>query len=51
MYEGFQKFGEEFQKAGKDGFEATVRSLGEVNRGRHPRLRAADRCKVGRAGD
>ena len=27
MYEGFQKFGEEFQKAGKDGFEATVRSL------------------------
>jgi hypothetical protein len=33
MYEGFQKFGEEFQKAGKDGFEATVRSLGEVNKG------------------
>ena len=33
MYEGFQKFGEEFQKAGKDGFEATVRSLGEVNEG------------------
>ena len=33
MYEGFQKFGEEFQKAGKDSFEATVRSLGEVNKG------------------
>ena len=32
-YEGFQKFGEEFQKAGKDGFEATVRSFGEVNKG------------------
>jgi phasin family protein len=33
MYEGFQKFGEEFQKAGMDGFEATVRSIGEVNKG------------------
>ena len=33
MYEGFQKFGEEFQKAGKDGFEATFRSFGEVNKG------------------
>ena len=33
MYEGFQKFSEEFQKAGKDGFEATVRSFGEVNKG------------------
>jgi len=27
------KFGEEFQKAGKDGFEATVRSFGEVHKG------------------
>ena len=27
MYEGFQKFGEEFQKAGKDGFEATSAHL------------------------
>ena len=33
MYEGFQKLGEEFQKAGNDSFEATVRSLGEVNKG------------------
>ena len=27
------KFGEEFQKAGKDGFEATVRSFGVVHKG------------------
>jgi len=33
MYEGFQKFGEEFQKASKDGFEASVRSFSEVNKG------------------
>ena len=33
MYEGFQKFGENFQMAGKDGFEATVRSFAEVNKG------------------
>jgi hypothetical protein len=28
-----QKFGEEFQRAGKDGFDASVRSLGEVHQG------------------
>ena len=28
-----QKFGEEFQRVGKDGFDAAVRSLGEVNKG------------------
>jgi hypothetical protein len=28
-----QKFGEEFQRAGKDGFEAAVSSFGEVNKG------------------
>src|SRR6187200_1519482 len=28
-----QKFGEEFQRASKDGFEASVRSLGEVSKG------------------
>ena len=28
-----QKFGEEFQRAGKDGFDASVQSLGEVNKG------------------
>src|SRR6476660_3598469 len=28
-----QKFGEEFQRASKDGFDASVRSLGEVNKG------------------
>jgi hypothetical protein len=28
-----QRFGEEFQRAGKDGFEASVRSLGEVSKG------------------
>ena len=28
-----QKFGEEFQRAGKDGFDAAVRSFGEVNKG------------------
>ncbi len=33
MNEGFQKVGDEFQKAGKDGFEAAVRSFGEVNKG------------------
>ncbi|MGD0533244.1 MAG: phasin family protein, partial [Methyloceanibacter sp.] len=29
MFKGF----EEFQKVGKDGFEAAVRSFGEVNKG------------------
>jgi hypothetical protein len=29
----FQKFGEEFQRVSKDGFDASVRSLGEVNKG------------------
>src|SRR3990170_6586487 len=29
----FKKVGEEFQKVGKDGFDATVRSFGEVNKG------------------
>jgi hypothetical protein len=28
-----QKFGEEFQRASKDGFDASVRSLGEWNKG------------------
>ena len=28
-----QKFGEEFQRVGKDGFDASVRALGEVNKG------------------
>ena len=28
-----QKFGEEFQRASKDGFDASVRSLGEVSKG------------------
>ena len=28
-----QRFGEEFQKASKDGFDAAVRSLGEVSKG------------------
>src|SRR6478735_2183949 len=28
-----QKFADEFQKAGKDGFDATVRSFGEVHKG------------------
>ena len=28
-----QKFGEEFQRVGKDGFDASVRSLGEVSKG------------------
>ena len=28
-----QKFGDEFQKVGKDAFDASVRSLGEVNKG------------------
>ena len=27
-----QKFGEEFQRVGKDGFDAAVRSFGEVNK-------------------
>jgi hypothetical protein len=31
--EGFSNVGEEFQKAGKDGFDAAVRSFGEVNKG------------------
>ena len=29
----FTKVGEEFQKVGKDGFDAAVRSFGEVNKG------------------
>ena len=28
-----QKFGDEFQKVGKDAFDASIRSLGEVNKG------------------
>ena len=28
-----QKFGEEFQRVGKDGFDAAVGSLGQVNKG------------------
>ncbi len=28
-----QRYGEEFQRAGKDGFDASVRSLGEVSKG------------------
>ena len=28
-----QRFGEEFQRASKDGFDASVRSLGEVRKG------------------
>jgi hypothetical protein len=28
-----QKFGEEFQRTGKDGFDASIRSLGEWNKG------------------
>lgn len=28
-----QRIGEEFQRAGKDGFDASVRSFGEVNQG------------------
>jgi hypothetical protein len=28
-----QKFGEEFQRVGKDGFDASVRSLNEMNKG------------------
>jgi hypothetical protein len=28
-----QRFGDEFQRAGKDGFDAAVRSFGEANKG------------------
>jgi hypothetical protein len=28
-----QRFGEEFERAGKDGFDASVRSLGELGKG------------------
>ena len=28
-----QKYGEEFQRVGKDGFDAAVRSFGQVNKG------------------
>ena len=28
-----QKFGEEFQRVGKDSFDASVRSFGEVSKG------------------
>jgi hypothetical protein len=28
-----QRYGEEFQRASKDGFDASVRSLGEMNKG------------------
>ena len=33
MVEQFQKFGEEFNRAGKAGFEAAIRSFGDVNAG------------------
>lgn len=29
----FQRYGEEFQRAGKDSFDASVRSFGEVSKG------------------
>ena len=32
-FEEFQKAGEQFQKVGKDSFDASVRSMGEVNKG------------------
>jgi hypothetical protein len=32
-FEDFQKAGEQFQKMGKDSFDAAVKSLGEVNKG------------------
>ena len=32
-FEEFQKTGEQFQKVGKDSFEAAVRSLGDMNKG------------------
>ena len=32
-FEEFQKTGEQFQKMGKDSFDAAVRSMGEVNKG------------------
>ncbi len=31
-FEEFQKAGEQFQKVGKDSFDAAVRSIGEVNK-------------------
>jgi hypothetical protein len=33
MVEPFQKMGEEFQKVGKDSYDAALRSFGEVNKG------------------
>jgi phasin family protein len=33
MVEQFSKTGEEFQKIGKDGFDAAARSFGEANKG------------------
>ena len=33
MFEPFQTFTDDFQKMSKDGFDAAVRSYGEVNRG------------------
>ncbi|ODS01870.1 hypothetical protein AUC71_02895 [Methyloceanibacter marginalis] len=33
MVEQFQKFGEEFHRAGKNGFDAAIRSFGDVNQG------------------
>ena len=33
MFEPFQKLSEEYQRMGKDGFDASVRSYGEVNKG------------------
>ena len=32
-FEEFQKTGEQFQKVGKDSFDAAVRSMGEANKG------------------
>jgi len=33
MFEPFQKLSEEYQRMGKDGFDVSVRSYGEVNKG------------------
>jgi hypothetical protein len=42
-FEEFEKAGEQFQKVGKDSFDAAVKSLGEVNKGLQATAARGDR--------
>jgi len=43
MFEPFQKASEDFQKMGKDNYDAVLRSYGELNKGFPGHWRQSDR--------